>query len=46
LAYIISQVENKSRIGVCIDTCHLFAAGYDFRKKKDLIEFGINSMKL
>jgi deoxyribonuclease IV len=35
LAYIISLVENKSRIGVCIDTCHLFASGYDFRKKKE-----------
>lgn len=28
---IISQVEDKSRIGVCIDTCHSFAAGYDLR---------------
>lgn len=30
LAYIISLVEDKSRVGVCIDTCHAFAAGYDF----------------
>lgn len=29
LAEIIRQVEDKSRIGVCIDTCHTFAAGYD-----------------
>ena len=35
LAYIISRVENKSRIGVCIDTCYLFASGYDFRKRKE-----------
>ncbi|KAK4992926.1 DNA-(apurinic or apyrimidinic site) lyase [Elasticomyces elasticus] len=28
---IISHVENKSRVGVCIDTCHAFAAGYDLR---------------
>ena len=28
---IIQQVEDKSRIGVCIDTCHSFAAGYDLR---------------
>jgi AP endonuclease-1 len=28
---IISQVEDKSRVGVCIDTCHAFAAGYDLR---------------
>ncbi len=29
LAYIISNVEDKSRVGVCIDTCHAFSAGYD-----------------
>lgn len=29
LAAIIDGVEDKSRIGVCIDTCHTFAAGYD-----------------
>lgn len=29
LAYLIEQVEDKSRVGVCIDTCHAFAAGYD-----------------
>ncbi|KAJ2957541.1 hypothetical protein NQZ79_g6772 [Umbelopsis isabellina] len=28
---IIDQVENKSRVGVCLDTCHMFAAGYDIR---------------
>ena len=28
---IIAQVEDKSRIGVCLDTCHSFAAGYDLR---------------
>ncbi|EGS17403.1 DNA (apurinic or apyrimidinic site) lyase-like protein [Thermochaetoides thermophila DSM 1495] len=31
LADIISQVEDKSRIGVCLDTCHAFTAGYDLR---------------
>ena len=31
LATIIEQVEDKSRVGVCIDTCHAFAAGYDLR---------------
>ena len=31
LAYLIEQVEDKSRVGVCIDTCHAFAAGYDLR---------------
>ncbi len=29
LAHIIDRVEDKSRVGVCIDTCHAFAAGYD-----------------
>ena len=29
LAYLIERVEDKSRVGVCIDTCHAFAAGYD-----------------
>lgn len=29
LAYIIDRVEDKSRVGVCIDTCHAYAAGYD-----------------
>jgi len=29
LAEIIDQVEDKSRVGVCLDTCHLFSAGYD-----------------
>ncbi|BBI01124.1 endonuclease IV [Buchnera aphidicola (Nipponaphis monzeni)] len=31
LAFIISNVTNKSRIGVCLDTCHLFSSGYDIR---------------
>jgi deoxyribonuclease-4 len=29
LRFIIDHVEDKSRVGVCIDTCHSFAAGYD-----------------
>lgn len=31
LASIISLVNDKSRVGVCLDTCHVFAAGYDLR---------------
>ena len=34
LAYIIKKVETKIPIGVCIDTCHIFAAGYDIRNEK------------
>ena len=33
LAYIIDRVEDKSRVGVCIDTCHTFSSGYDFRDR-------------
>lgn len=31
LAHIIDKVEDKSRIGVCIDTCHSYAGGYDLK---------------
>lgn len=31
LAEIIDKVEDKSRVGVCIDTCHAFAAGYSLK---------------
>ena len=29
IRYIIDRVEDKSRVGVCIDTCHFYSAGYD-----------------
>jgi deoxyribonuclease-4 len=31
LAALIDRVEDKTRVGVCLDTCHTFAAGYDVR---------------
>ncbi|MBV1788953.1 deoxyribonuclease IV [Marinobacterium sp. D7] len=31
IAEIIDRVEDKSRVGVCLDTCHTFASGYDLR---------------
>jgi len=31
LRRVIALVEDKSRVGVCVDTCHAFAAGYDLR---------------
>jgi deoxyribonuclease-4 len=34
LAEVIEQVEDKSRAGVCVDTCHAFAAGYDLRTRE------------
>ena len=38
LASMIALVENKSRVGVCLDTCHLFAAGYDIRTREAYAE--------
>ena len=35
LAAILERIDNSERVGVCLDTCHLFAAGYDIRKEKD-----------
>ena len=50
LAYIIDKVEDKSRVGICIDTCHTIAGGYDltskesyettFRKFDEIVGFG------
>lgn len=31
VAHIINKVEDKSRVGVCVDTCHTYSAGYDLR---------------
>jgi len=31
IAAIRKMIKNKRRVGVCLDTCHIFAAGYDFR---------------
>lgn len=53
IAEIIDQVEDKSRVGVCLDTCHTFAAGYDLRTQdacqKTFAEFekiiGFNYLK-
>ena len=35
IAAIIEQVEDQSRIGVCIDTCHAFTSGYDLRSREE-----------
>lgn len=34
IGYIIDKVHKKIPVGVCIDTCHIFVAGYDIRDKK------------
>ncbi len=34
LRKIIDQVDDKTRVGVCIDTCHAYTAGYDLRTQE------------
>jgi deoxyribonuclease-4 len=34
LGRMLRLVDDRSRLGVCVDTCHVFAAGYDIRTKK------------
>ena len=44
LAYLIDKVNDRGRVGVCLDTCHTFAAGYDLRSNeayaKTMRDFG------
>lgn len=35
LAAIIDMVEDKNRVGVCLDSCHLFGAGYPMQTEKE-----------
>lgn len=37
IATIIDQTEAKERVGVCFDTCHAFAAGYDLRSEDSTV---------
>lgn len=39
LAYIISLVTDKTRVGVCLDTCHLFSRGYDITNAAQFEKF-------
>ncbi|MBF0271992.1 MAG: deoxyribonuclease IV [Magnetococcales bacterium] len=38
IAYLIARVEDKSRIGVCLDTCHAFVSGYELRNREDYLK--------
>ncbi|MCX4383729.1 MAG: deoxyribonuclease IV, partial [Parabacteroides distasonis] len=38
IAYIINEVEDKSRVGVCLDTAHTLAAGYDIKTPEGFAE--------
>jgi deoxyribonuclease-4 len=54
IEYIVSRIEDRKRLGICFDTCHAFAAGYDLvssraveqtlRRFDDII--GLEEMKL
>ena len=48
LIYILDRLEGKNK-GICLDTCHLFASGYDIRDKKvvkNIIEETSNFLKV
>ena len=36
IQHIIERIEHRERIGICFDTCHAFAAGYELRTEKSL----------
>lgn len=38
IAYIIDKVDDKSRVGVCLDTAHTLAAGYDIRTESGFMD--------
>ena len=38
IKFIIDKVEDKSRVGVCIDTCHAYTSGYDIKTEKGFRE--------
>ena len=38
LSYMIDKVEDKSRVGVCIDTCHAFTSGYNIKTSEGFAE--------
>ena len=38
LSQIIDKVEDKSRVGICIDTCHTYSAGYDLKTESGYLQ--------
>ncbi len=38
IAYIIDKIQNKDRIGVCLDTCHINDAGYDLNEPDNILD--------
>lgn len=51
LGYIIDKIKDKSRVGICLDTCHTYTAGYDIVNKYDEVfeefqkEVGFNYLR-
>ena len=51
LKYIIDRVDDKSRVGICLDTCHTYTAGYDIVNDYDKVfdefdkEVGFNYLR-
>ena len=51
LKYIIDRVNDKNRVGVCLDTCHTYTAGYDIVNEYDKVfdvfdkEVGFNYLR-
>lgn len=37
LKYIIDRVDDKSRVGICLDTCHTYTSGYDIVNEYDKV---------
>ncbi len=54
LGEIFSKCKPSKKFGICLDTCHAFVAGYDLRKKEDVIkaikkfddEIGLENLKI
>ncbi len=38
LAHIIDKVEDKTRVGVCLDTCHMYTSGYDIASETEFVK--------
>lgn len=38
LASLLRMIEDETRMGVCLDTCHIFSAGYPLQERKDYLE--------
>lgn len=43
LKYIIDRVEDQSRVGVCLDTCHTYTAGYDLVNEYEKVFEGFDA---